>query len=266
MTTTPVDRPAGRDALAPPAEAPAPRADGYRAFTTRDPAWIEAAQRMRYEVFRSDFDADIPAREPGLDADRFDGYCEHLVIVHEPSGEVAGTCRMLRPEAALAAGGRYSEEMFDLSQHTAIHPAQLEVSRLCVPPAHRNGTVVSGLWAGIVRYAESRGCRWLAGCCSVPLRDGGALAAATWDTIAARHLAPAALAVRPHAPWSPEGVARPGRTLPPPLLRGYLRLGARVCGEPAHDPDFRSADMYVLLDLDRTDRRYLSRYASFRAA
>jgi len=222
---------------------------------------------MRYEVFSADFEAAIPAAEPGLDRDEFDEYCEHLVVVHEASGRVAGTCRMLRPEAALAAGGRYSEHMFDLSAHAPIHPAQLEVSRLCVRPEHRNGTVVSSLWAGILRLAERHGCRWLGGCNSTPLLDGGALAAATWDAVAAKYRAPERFTVRPWVPWSAEGVARPtGRVPLPPLLRGYLRLGALICGEPAHDPDFRSADLYILLDLEHTDRRYLSHYESASAS
>lgn len=108
-----------------------------------------------------------------------------------------------------------------------------------------------------------RGHEWLAGCCSIPLADGGTLAAGTWDRVGAKHLAPEEFRVRPLLPWSADGVARPaGRVELPPLLRGYVRLGAWVCGEPAHDPDFGVADLYVLLSMRRVNPRYLRHFLS----
>ncbi len=101
------------------------------------------------------------------------------------------------------------------------------------------------------------GNRWLAGCASVALDDGGALAAGVWDRVRARHLSPEKYRVRPLNPWDPATAGRHRRTTVPPLLRGYLRLGARVCGPPAHDPDFGVADFLVLLGLDQMDERYL---------
>ena len=235
----------------------------YRVFTTTDPGWVQAEQRMRYEVFSAEYGATFAAGAPGLDRDEFDPHCEHLIVTSAASGEVVGTCRMLRPAAAADAGGRYSARLFDLSAHASINSSELEVGRLCVRPEHRNGSVVSSLWAGILRHAEESGCRWLAGCQSIPLRDGGALAAATWNVISKRYLAPPRLAVRPRIRWSAPAGERPAGKLPvPPLLRAYLRLGARVCGEPAHDPDFRSADLYILLDIEGGDRRYRSRYTA----
>lgn len=239
----------------------------YRVIVTTDPVWVRAAQRMRYEVFSTDYGATFDATAPGLDRDEFDAHCEHLIVVHAISGAVVGTCRMLRPAAAAVAGGRYSARLFDLSAHASIDPSELEVGRLCVRPEHRNGSVISSIWAGILRHAERSGCRWLAGCQSIPLRDRGALAATTWNVIAKRYLAPPHLAVKPRVPWPAAAAARTEGKLPvPPLLRGYLRLGALVCGEPAHDPDFRSADLYVLLDIARGDRRYYSRYTSMEAS
>jgi putative hemolysin len=90
----------------------------------------------------------------------------------------------------------------------------------------------------------------------VPLADRGHVAAAVADRVAQRHLSPAHRRVRPLLPWDPTGIARPGKVALPPLLRGYLRLGAWVCGAPAFDPDFDCADFPVLLGLDHMDPRY----------
>jgi putative hemolysin len=239
----------------------------YQAFVTVNPSWAEAAQRMRHDVFSTDFGVEFPSANSGLDRDQYDEFCEHLVIWHEETDTVAGTCRMLRPERAAAVGGRYSGHLFDLSRLAPIDSSLMEVSRLCVHPAHRNGAVVSGLWAGIVRHAMQSGSRWLGGCCSVPLADGGELAAVTWNTVSRKYLAPPSFEVRPRVPWRADATGTPARPMAlPALLRGYLRLGAWVCGEPAHDAGFRTADLYVLLDLDRADGRYLRRYASFQSS
>ncbi len=121
------------------------------------------------------------------------------------------------------------------------------------------------MWAGIARYLHLRGLRWLGGCASVPVADGGLAAAEVWAQARAKHLAPEPLRVRPLRPWfaepgvPTETIAGSAR-LVPPLLRGYLRLGAQVCGEPAYDPDFGVADFYVLLSMDRINPRYLRHF------
>jgi putative hemolysin len=130
-----------------------------------------------------------------------------------------------------------------------------------VHPDHRDGAVIGLIWAGIARYMLDRGHEWLAGCCSIPLADGGALASAAWERVRDKHLAPQEYRVRPLLPWVP-GQPAAGRGELPALLRGYLRLGAWVCGEPAHDPDFGVADLYVLLSMRRVDPRYLRHFLS----
>lgn len=129
-------------------------------------------------------------------------------------------------------------------------------------PAHRDGAVVALMWGGITRYMATTGHNWVAGCCSVELNDGGAMAAGVWDRVSAKNLAPEEYRVSPLRPWDPAGIARPARTTLPALLRGYLRLGAWVCGEPAHDPDFGVADLFILLSLERTDERYLRHFGA----
>jgi putative hemolysin len=201
--------------------------------------------------------------QPGYDVDPFDAYCDHLLVRDTLTGQVVGTYRLLPPERAAIAGRLYAENEFDLTPLDAIRPGLVEVGRSCVHPDHRDGTVIGLIWAGLARYMVDRGHEWLAGCCSIPLADGGALASATWDRVRAKYLAPPEHRVRPLLPWIPQAAPAPAaRTELPALLRGYLRLGARVCGEPAHDPDFGVADLYVLLPMRSVGPRYLRHFLS----
>ncbi|WP_330333847.1 GNAT family N-acetyltransferase [Streptomyces sp. NBC_00536] len=257
LTTLPVaPRPARPQAV--PA-LPAPR---YAVRLARDEDEVRAAQRLRHQVFAGELGARLDGPEPGLDADAFDAYCDHLLVVEEETEQVVGTYRLLPPERAAVAGRLYSEGEFDLSALAPIRPDLVEVGRSCVHPDHRNGAVIALIWAGLARYMDRSGHNWLAGCCSVPLADGGVLAAATRENVLTRSLAPEEYRVTPHRPWSPEGITFPDRVELPPLLRGYLRLGAWVCGEPALDAEFGVADLYVLLSLRRTNPRYLRHFLS----
>ncbi|WP_199577744.1 GNAT family N-acetyltransferase [Streptomyces sp. CRB46] len=222
-----------------------------------------AAQLLRHAVLAGAMAALLASPQPGYDIDPFDAYCDHLLVREETTGQVVGTYRLLPPERAEVAGRLYAESEFDLAALDAIRPGLVEVGRSCVHPDHRDGAVVGLIWAGIARYMTERGHEWLAGCCSVPLADGGALAAGTWNRVRAKHLAPEEYRVRPLLPWVPRAASVPaGRTELPALLRGYLRLGAWVCGEPAHDVDFGVADLYVLLPMNRVDPRYLRHFLS----
>lgn len=236
--------------------APSAAADAhYSLLVARDSDEVHAAQRLRYQVFAEEMGATVTGREFGVDRDSFDDHCDHLIVRDDRSGAVVGTYRMLPPDRAKAAGMLYSETEFDLSALDPLRPSLVETGRSCVHPDHRNGAVVSLVWTGIARYMLLHGHTMLAGCASVPLDDGGVQAAHVWRTVSAKHYAPEEHRVRPYRPWEPSEGS--GRAPMPPLLKGYLRLGAQVCGPPAHDPDFGVADYFVLLDLKRADQRYL---------
>lgn len=218
---------------------------------------VLAAQRLRHQVFAEEMGAKLDSLVPGLDVDRFDEFCDHLVVRDDNTGDIVGTYRMLPPERAAQAGSLYSDSEFDLTNLGGLRPSLVETGRSCVHADHRSGGVVSLVWAGIARYMLLSGHRYLAGCASVPLSDGGSFAAGVWDVLRAKHYSDEATRVTPLRPWSAEGVARPSRSLLPPLIKGYVRLGAQVCGPPAHDEDFGVADFLVLLDLQKIDERYL---------
>ncbi|WP_033334141.1 GNAT family N-acetyltransferase [Streptomyces novaecaesareae] len=239
------------------------RDSAYTVSLARDEDDVRAAQRLRHQVFAAELGAVLHSPVAGLDIDALDEYCDHLLVREGEHGTVVGTYRLLRPEAARRAGRLYSEGEFDLSALAPLRPGLVELGRSCIHPDHRgNGAVINLMWGGIARYLADTGNTWVGGCCSIGLEDGGATAARVWDTVSAKHLAPAEYGVTPHRRWDATGVARAERGALPALLRGYLRLGAWVCGEPAYDPDFDCADLYVLLSLERTDPRYLRHFLS----
>ncbi|MFJ2867536.1 GNAT family N-acetyltransferase [Kitasatospora sp. NPDC087314] len=268
MTTVPTYAPT---AVAPTHDAPAvpaPRqqqtpAAGYTVSLARDGDDVRAAQRLRHQVFATELGAVLHSPVAGLDVDPFDEYCDHLLVREGEHGAVVGTYRLLRPEAARRAGRLYSDGEFELSALAPVRPGLVELGRSCIHPDHRgNGAVINLMWGGIARYLADTGNTWVGGCCSIALDDGGATAARVWDTVSAKYLAPEQYRVAPRRRWDATGVPRAERGALPALLRGYLRLGAWVCGEPAYDPDFDCVDLYVLLSLERTDPRYLRHFLS----
>ncbi|NBM21181.1 GNAT family N-acetyltransferase [Streptomyces sp. GC420] len=216
---------------------------------------IRAAQRLRYRVFAQEKGAVLHTPVPGHDIDGFDEHVDHLIVTERGSGEVVGTYRLLPPGRSERL---YSDGEFDLRPLRGIQDSLVEAGRACVHPDHRDGTVINLMWSGLARYVLLSGHRYLAGCASVPLADGGQAAANAWLLGTTRYACPPELRVHPHDPWMPPRmpVAEPNPATLPPLLRGYLRIGAWMCGAPAHDRDFGDADFFVLLDLERMNERY----------
>jgi putative hemolysin len=236
----------------------------YTLLVASDSADVVAAQRLRHLVFAQELGATLPGGLPGLDADDLDPHCDHLVVRDDRTGETVGTYRMLPPARAAEAGRLYSDSEFDLTQLRPLRDVLVETGRSCVHPAHRSGAVINLMWAGIARYLHLMNKRWLIGCASVGVADGGTAAAAVWHLVSQSHLSPPLLRATPWQPYALPAIEPPSRrdalAATPPLLRGYLRLGAWVCGPPADDPDFGVADFLVLLSVDRVDPRYLRHY------
>ncbi|MQS05550.1 GNAT family N-acetyltransferase, partial [Streptomyces alkaliterrae] len=183
-----------------PSTGPAPAAARYRVQLATDESQVRAAQRLRHQVFARELGARLRGG-PGLDADWFDNHCDHLLVVENATGRVVGTYRLLPPERARIAGHLYSEQEFALDRLDGIRGDLVEAGRSCVHPDHRDGAVISLMWAGIARYLLAGGHNWLAGCCSVSLADGGALAETVWRRTSARHLAAEEFRVTPRRPW-----------------------------------------------------------------
>ncbi|MFC7672238.1 GNAT family N-acetyltransferase [Mycolicibacterium sp. GCM10028919] len=246
----------------------------YTLLLSTDPELVDAAQRLRHEVFTSEPGFDLAGSSDGRDVDRFDEFCDHLLVREDESQEIVGCYRMLPPPGAIAAGGLYTATEFDVSALDGIRPSMVEMGRAVVRHDHRNGGVVLLMWAGILAYLDRCGYDYVTGCVSVPVQGEpgetpGAGIRGVRDFVRRRHASE--YVVRPYRPVVLGGrglddIDPPSRVSVPPLMRGYLRLGARVCGDPAHDPDFGVGDFPALLDKRQADVRYLKRLRSVSAA
>jgi putative hemolysin len=216
---------------------------------------IEEAQRLRYEVFSQEMGADLGDPDAAIDVDEFDEYCDHLLVRDLDSSRVVGTYRILAPHRARAIGRLYSESEFDLARFAHMRPSLIEVGRSCVHAEYRTGATIMLLWAGLAQYMRQGGYRHLIGCASASLADGGMQAAALRDQLQ-QYLCDPEYRVFPRLAFPHERMERPAKVEVPPLIKGYLRLGARICGEPAWDPDFHCADFLVWLSLDAMRPRY----------
>lgn len=224
--------------------------------------WTEVreAQRLRYRVFGEEMGARVPGRRHGLDADEFDAYCDHLLVREPDDGAVVGTYRVLPARQFDAAGGLCADAEFDLAPLAALRPALAEVGRACVDARFRSGGVIMTMWSALADYMLVNRLAAMVGCCSLPLRDGGYGAAALWRELGASHLAEPSLRVRPRLPYPVESMSGASAPPAPPLLKGYLRLGARLLGPPAWDPDFNCADLPLLLRTADIQPRYRRRF------
>lgn len=216
---------------------------------------VIAAQRLRYQVFTDELAARIGHPATGLDIDLFDAHCDHLIVREESTGRVVGTYRILPPHRAREIGRHYAEQEFDMARLAHLKPDLIEVGRSCVHPEFRDGAVIMLLWTGLANYMKARGYRHLIGCASAPLLDGGSNAATLRDELLGLYAYPEHR-VYPRIPFPHERIKRTSGCVMPPLIKGYLRLGARVCGEPAWDPDFNTADFLLWLSLDNLTPRY----------
>ena len=219
---------------------------------------VKEAQRLRYQVFADEMGAHLSGREAGLDQDIFDPFCEHLLVRDGDTGEVVGTYRILPPDRAKKIGGLYSANEFDLTRLLYLSPNMVEVGRSCVHPDYRNGSTISLLWAGLAKYMLTHGYEYLMGCASVSMADGGHAAASLYNNLKVDNMSPIEWRVFPRCAL-PLDKLNQKTTAPaplPPLLKGYLQAGAYICGDPAWDPDFNTADFLVLLPMSQMNRRY----------
>lgn len=213
------------------------------------------AQKLRWRVFADEMGAHLPSREIGVDRDLFDPYCEHLIVRDEAAGKIVGTYRILTPDAARRVGSYYSETEFDLTRFHLIRERLVEVGRSCIDPDYRTGAVIALLWSGLARFMTENGYDYLMGCASIGMADGGHAAVTIYHQLEPQW-APAEWRVFPRLRLPMEALRADVEAELPPLLKGYMRAGAVVCGEPAWDPDFNTADLLLLLPMSRTDSRY----------
>ena len=231
----------------------------------RSDVGVREAQALRYRIFVEELGARIASRVEGVDRDIFDPHCEHLLVRDNERDEVVGTYRILPPHQARRIGGFYADEEFDLTRLNSLRDHTVELGRSCVHPDYRNGATIALLWSGIASYMRQHEYRYIMGCASISLADNGVMAAQVYRLVQDKHLGPIEWRVTPRCPLPrellnlPADYAAPVRSIPP-LIKGYLRAGAVVCGEPAWDPDFNTADLFMLLPMAVLNERHAARF------
>lgn len=237
--------------------APRPRLVTSIAGTAEE---LREAQRLRYDVFIEGMGLTALARPDRLDCDEFDEHCDHLLVRDAVTLQVVGTYRVLAPAGARRLGRFYSEGEFDMGRLNPLRGRIVEAGRACIHPDYRGGSVIMLLWAALADYMDQQGCDFLAGCASISLADGGHNAVAVFDQLRETRMGPAEYRVTPHLPFPYAKIDAASSASVPPLLKGYMRSGAWICGEPAWDPDFDSADLFLLMPLANLDARYARHY------
>jgi putative hemolysin len=235
-------------------------ASGIEVQWARHQDEVRAAQRLRFDVFAGEMGARLNTPLPGHDVDLFDNYCEHLLVRDQATGQVIGTYRVLTPTQAKRVGSFYSDTEFDLTRLRSLRERMVELGRSCVHPDHRHGGVIMALWGALAEFMVRNQLDTMIGCASIPMLHNGVVsgdvAASIWRQVQATHLAPIDFHVRPRLPLPIDQLDSTLDVEPPALIKGYLRLGAKVLGAPAWDPDFNTADLPMLMRIADLPARY----------
>lgn len=218
---------------------------------------IRASQALRYRVFAGELGAEVKGVQ-GLDEDRFDPFCHHLLVKETATDRVIASTRLLLGEQARKAGSFYSESEFHMDGLYQLPGRSVEVGRTCVDPSFRQGAAIAVLWSGLADFIKQFQISHLFGCASIEMHDGGLVAQAIMNNVRQHAMCDDAWRVVPKNPLPPlpAGTEQVVSAPLPPLLKAYFRLGAKACGEPCFDPDFNCADILVLVDVAKMDAAY----------
>jgi putative hemolysin len=211
---------------------------------------LKAAQALRYEIFNLELNEGLEqSHATKLDADRFDPICDHLIVEHLPTRKVVGTYRLQTGLNAASHLGYYCAQEFEFQIFEPIRDQIVELGRACVHRQHRNLVVLGLLWKGIADYAQRHSGRYLFGCSSLTSQDA-AVGASAYADLCRKHLVEPQWRTRPVPAYdSPLEHLAPDMVPIPKLLRAYLGLGAKICGPPALDVQFKTIDFLTFLDL-----------------
>jgi putative hemolysin len=237
-----------------------PKRPAFQITWASNTSEIKEAQRLRYKVFAEEMGANLPSNPENLDIDEFDAYCDHLLIRDQESLRVVGTYRVLPPHKALEIGRLYSDSEFDLSRLDHLRPKLVELGRSCVHEDFRSGAVIMALWSGLAQYMLKHDYEIMLGCASIPMADGGHFAASLYNSLSNDQMAPVENHAFPRLPLPLERLNGGLDVEPPPLIKGYLKLGAEICSAPAWDPDFNTADVLTMLRLSEINPRYAKHF------
>lgn len=222
----------------------------YRCRFSRTPKDIEAAQRLRFEVFNLELNEGLQdSYHSGRDEDPFDAVCDHILVEEINTGKIIGTYRLQPGTRAAANLGYYSEQEFDFSGLEPWRSEIIELGRACIHKKHRNLRVLGVLWRAIDTYAKQNKGRYLIGCSSLTSQSDKD-AASAWKILSQKHLAPKEFRVHPlpHCQCNLNELPEHPVKIPK-LLSAYMSIGSKIAGEPAIDREFKTIDFLTFLDL-----------------
>lgn len=226
---------------------------------------IEQALRLRFEVFNLEMNEGLKSSYlTGLDIDEYDAICDHLIVLDAETNLIVGTYRVLLSERAESSIGYYSETEFDLTAIRRLKANKLELGRSCVRKDYRGTAVLHTMWSAIAQYILKHNVQYLFGCASIHSTDGS-IVGGIYNRLKDKYLSDDYLRVKPlkKVPdFDAEAVINDEQyqLFMPILLKGYLRLGAQICGEPAFDEEFGVSDFFVMLDKNKILKRYKEHY------
>lgn len=233
----------------------------YQTRLARTTDEIRAALALRFEVFNLELNEGLQeSYATGLDADPFDPFCDHLIVEHLASGQIVGTYRMQTGVNAGTHLGYYSAQEFEFEVFERYRDEIVELGRACVHKQHRNLFVLGLLWKGVADYARENNGRYLLGCSSITSQDP-AVGASVYTALYRHHLVSPEYRTRPLPEYecSLEALAADPPKIPK-LLRAYLTIGAKICGPPALDREFKTIDFLTLLDLNALPQAVRQRF------
>jgi putative hemolysin len=244
------------------------------------PGDVRRAQKLRYKVFYRDGSAiaDAATMLARRDKDAFDKVCDHLMVIDHAarpslSGKqaVVGTYRLLRQEIAEAHGGFYTENEFDIAGLMERHPSLrfLELGRSCVLPPYRTKRTVELLWHGVWTYVRRHKLDVMIGCASFEGTDPERLA----RPLSFLHhfaRAPEEWRAEAHASrrvemnrMAKEAIdAKAALRELPPLIKGYLRIGAFVGDGAVIDHQFGTTDVLIVMPVSAISARYIGHFGA----
>jgi len=223
----------------------------YHTRLARSSEEVRAAQVLRFEVFNLELNEGLASSHAlGRDEDPFDAVCDHLIVEHRLTSRIVGTYRLQSGLNAAAHRGYYCEQEFEFNAFESARAEIIELGRACVHREHRNLVVLGLLWKGIADYAKERRGRYLVGCSSLTSQDA-AVGASAYTDLCRKHLADQQWRTRPLPEYDCSLNQLAAEPAPiPKLLRAYLTLGAKICGPPALDRNFKTIDFLTMLDLE----------------
>ena len=231
------------------------------AVTDRERA---SAFRLRFLIFNLEMQEGLEsAYLNGYDVDRYDEVCDHLIVEERTTGEIVGTYRIQMGDVAARNFGYYSEQEFDFAPYESMREQIVELGRACIHRDHRSTEVLHLLWRGIARYALANGGRYMMGCCSLTSQDPE-MGHAVHKSLA-NYMVEPTLQTLPTDAFRMTASAEPMVDIrAPKLLRAYLTIGAKICGAPAIDREFKTIDFLTILDLQTLHPRMAARFLESR--